>query len=184
MIMTTRSRNMALIAAGLLLPASLGACADEETGATSVPPTSDPPAADAPLEDGEHFGLVSVGVNESDEIVLGIDLAEMLTGEEAREAAVEEGFIEEDEELDTDFFISNPEPVIELVPIAPDAGITVISGTDTSQEVAVDAATFKTLYDGTYTGDPVYGIAAGQPIAMDLVVEDGMVSEAHAIYLP
>ena len=175
---------MAITAAGLFLAATLGACAQEDTGDTSVPPTSAPPATEAPLEDGEHFGLVSVGVDESDEIVLGIDLAEMLTGEEAREAAVEEGFIEEEEELDTDFYISNPEQVMELVPIAPDAEITVISGTDTSQEIVVDAATFKTLYDGTYTGDPLYGIAVGQPIAMDLVIEDGMVSEAHAIYLP
>lgn len=180
--MSTRSRTVAITAAGLLLAVALGACAQEDTGETSLPPTSAPPATEAPLEEGEHFGLVNV--DESDEIVLGIDLAEMLTGEEAREAAVEEGFIEEDEELDTDFYISNPEQVIELVPIAPDAEITVISGTDTAQKIEVDAATFKTLYDGTYTGDPVYGIVAGQPIAMDLVIEDGMVSEAHAIYLP
>jgi len=182
--MRTRSRTLAITAAGLLLAAALGACAQEDTGETSVPATSAPPTAEAPLEDGEHFGLVSVGVNESDEVVLGVDLAEILTGEEAREAAVEEGFIEEDEELDTDFYISNPEQVIELVPIAADAEITVISGTDTSQEISVDAATFKTLYDGSYTGDPVYGILAGQPVAMDLVIEDGLVSEAHAIYLP
>lgn len=137
-----------------------------------------------PIPDGEHFALVTVGEDESGEITLGIDLAEMLTGEEAREAAVEEGFIEEGEELDTDFYISNPDGVQELMHLAPDAEILVISGNDTSQHVQVDVETLQTLYDGTYVGDPIYGIAPGVPIAMDLVIEDGLVTEAHAVYLP
>jgi hypothetical protein len=39
-----------------------------------------------------------------------IDYAEMLTGEAARQAAIDAGFINPGEELDSDFFISNVNP--------------------------------------------------------------------------
>jgi hypothetical protein len=177
-----QARLMASLAmAGLLVGCATDA--GEPTPTTQPTPTTEAPGEPA-LADGEYFGFVTVGRDESGEITLGVDLAEMLTGEEAREAAVEAGDIEEGEDLPNDFFIANPDIVMELVDIADDAEITVISGSDTSQSITVDTVQLESLYEGTYSGDAVYGIVAGQPIVMDLVIEGGVVTEAHAVYLP
>jgi hypothetical protein len=180
------SRRAATALLALTIGGLLAACSGTAGGDTTTsqpPPTTETPGEPA-LPDGEYLAFVTVGKDETGEIVLGVDVAEMLTGEEARQAAVDAGVIGEGEDLPNDFFINNPEVVLELVSLAPDAEITVISGTDTSQQVAIDAQRLLALYEGTDTGEPVYGIVAGQPIVMDLVIEGGVVTEAHAVYLP
>lgn len=167
-------------AAALALAGLLVGCSP---GAVEPPPTPETPEEPA-LADGDYFAYITVGRDQSDEITLAVDLAEMLTGEEARQAAIDAGVIEEGEELPNDFFIDNPEIVMELIHLADDVEITVISGTDTSEQILIDGATLERLYEGTYSGDPIYGIPAGVPIVMDIVVEDGLITEAHAVYLP
>ena len=185
--MTASKRHrLALVAAALAVAGLLAGCSgttDQGTTTTQPPPPTQPPG-EQPLPDGEYFAYVTVGEDETGEIILGVDLAEMLTGEEARLAAIEAGVIEEGEDVPNDFFIDNPEVVMELVHLADDVEIMVISGTDTSQVITIDAAQLESLYEGTYSGEAVYGIIAGLPIAMELVVEGGVVTEAHAVYLP
>lgn len=148
---------------------------------------SDHPTDPTPVlspADGEMFALVTVGTDEGDAITFGIDPAQMLSGEEARQKAVEDGVIAEGEDLPNDFYIANDEKTLELVQLADDARISVISANDTSKYLAIDLEQLKQLWDGEYAGDPVYGIVPATPIAMDVTVKGGVVSEAQEVYLP
>ncbi|HEX6301513.1 MAG TPA: hypothetical protein VF148_13700 [Acidimicrobiia bacterium] len=137
-----------------------------------------------PIADGTWFAFVTVGEDETGEMTLGIDLAEMLTGEEARTAAIEDGEIAEGEDLPNDFYIDNDEQVLELLHVAGDAQFALISGSDTSEKILVDAPIFAEVYEGTYSGEPLYGVPSGTPIAMEVTITDGLVSGGDAVYLP
>lgn len=151
---------------------------------SSVVDDEQPPVLETPIADGEWFAFVTVGTDESGAIVPGVDLAEMLSGQEAHDAAVEAGVITEDEDLPNDFFIRNEAVVLELMKFSDDAEIKVISAVDVSSYVDVTAEQLVALYNGTYVGSEVYGVAVGQPIAMDIVVENGEIVSAVAVYLP
>ena len=53
-----------------------------------------------------------------------------------------------------------------------------------AERITVDTGTLVSLCEGTYQGPPVYGVVAHTPIAMDIAIEDGLVSAAEAVYLP
>jgi hypothetical protein len=137
-----------------------------------------------PIADGTWFAFVTVGEDEDGEMTLGIDLAEMLTGEEARVAAVDDGVIGEGDDLPNDYYIDNDQQVFELLHVAEDAQFTLISGSDTSEKVLVDAPILAEVYEGTYSDEPLYGVPAGTPIVMEVTVDDGLVSGGEAVYLP
>ncbi len=143
-----------------------------------------PPDVVAPIADGEWFAMVTVGTDEAGEVTLGVDLAEMLGGEEARLAAIEDGVIEEGEELPNDFYIRNPETVYELVHFSDAPQVTVISAVDPGSTIAISPEELLAVYSGEKVDDSIYGIVAGQPIVMDLTISDGVVAEAAAVYLP
>ncbi|HUF16019.1 MAG TPA: hypothetical protein VMQ46_09010 [Acidimicrobiia bacterium] len=164
---------------GLFLPVRV----DSGQGGGGPTPGTEPPGVPG-VPDGEWFGLVMVGEDETGEVTLGVDLAEMLTGQAAHDAAVEAGVISEGEDLPNDFFIDNPESVYELVYLADSPEITVLSGDDPSERLIIDVDQLVALYEGSYAGPPVYGIVAGEPIVMDLVIRDGLVADADAVYLP
>lgn len=167
-----------LLFVALLALATVGCSADADSDTTTTP------AAVQPIADGTWFAFVSVGEDETGAMTLGIDLAEMLTGEEARVAAVEDGALAEGEDVPNDFYIDNDEQVLELLQVSEDAQFALISGSDTSETVLVDATTLADVYEGTYTGEPFYGVSPGTPIAMEVTVTDGLVSAAEAVYLP
>lgn len=143
-----------------------------------------PPEVVAPIADGEWFAMVTAGTDEAGAVTLGIDLAEMLGGEEARQAAVEDGVIEEGEDLPNDFYIRNPEVVYELMQFSDAASIDVISAVDPGATLSISPGELLAIYSGEKVDDSIYGIVAGQPIAMDLTIRDGAVVEAAAVYLP
>ena len=162
----------------------LAACSDGGEGGdttTTAAPASSTTADTPAMEDGVWFAFVQVG---GDEGVLGVDPAQMLTGEEARLAAVDAGVIGEGEDLPNDFFILNEAEAFESVPIGDGAEFVLISGDDTSQQVIVDASTFAQIYSSGTHDQPVYGIPGGVPIVMNVTIEDGMVTGAEAVYLP
>lgn len=176
---TTVRRRRPFALAGIVLAVSLiSACSSPETSDTTEP---EPVPA---LPDGEVFAMITVGYDESGEVTLGVDLAEMLSGEKAREAAVEDGVISEGEDLPNDFYIDNDEVVYELLHFSDDPSITVISGNDTSQLIQIPADHLVQLWEGEYAGDPVYGIVASVPFPMEVTVADGVITEAEAVYLP
>ncbi|HEU4321219.1 MAG TPA: hypothetical protein VFS66_14205 [Acidimicrobiia bacterium] len=161
----------------------LAACSDggEATTTTTPAASTTAPATPTAIEDGVLFAFVEVG---DDGGVLRIDPAEMLTGEEAREAAVDAGIIGQGEDLPNDFFILNEVEGFEPVPVGDGAEFVLISGDDTSQQVLVDATTFAQIYDSGTHDEPVYGIPGGVPIVMNVTIADGVVTGAEAVYLP
>jgi hypothetical protein len=165
-----------VVVAGLAVAGAM-LLGDDDTGAT---PTTQPVTAQ-PIADGEWFSFVTVGEDETGAITLGVDVAEMLTGDEAKAAAVADGVIAAGEDLPNDFYTSNPEKVLELLHVS---GFTMLSGADPGAKIVVDAQILASLYDGTYTGEPIYGVVPGTPIAMDVTVNDGLVTGASEVYLP
>lgn len=156
-------------------------------GGCIVSSESDHPLDPTPvpaLADGEMFAFVTVGTDESDAITLGVDQADMVTGEEARQKAVEDGVIAEGEDLPNDFYIANDYRTLELMQLADDATISVISANDTSEYLEIDLERLKQLWDGDYGGDAVYRIVPSTPIAVDLTVKGGVISAAEEVYLP
>jgi hypothetical protein len=170
-------RRLAVVA---LVTTMLVAC----SGAGSEDGTTTTVAQGQPVADGTWFAFVTVGEDETGEMTLGIDLAEMLSGEEARVAAVEDGVIAEGEDLPNDLYIDNDEEVLELLHVSEGAQFDLTSGLDSSEKIHIDASILAMVYEGTYTGDPLYGVSAGTPIAMDVTISDGLVSDGQAVYLP
>lgn len=163
-----------------LLAVLLAACT------VSVTPEGQPeePEPTPALPDGEMFAFVTVGADETGGTTFGLDLAEMLTGEEARLKAIDDGVITEDDVLPNDFYIANDEETVQLIQFADDATITVVSANDTSQRISIDEDQLAQLWNGEYSGEPVYGVVPGTPIAMDVTVENGLVAQLGAVYLP
>ncbi len=106
----------------------------------------------------------------------------MLTGEEARRAAIEAGFISEGEDLPNDFFIANPDATVEVVPLSPDATYRLLlfaQGVPTETEV--DYTEFAAVLGGD-TVD-VYGVADGE-LPATIVVAGGVIVSVSQVYLP
>ncbi|HSM44969.1 MAG TPA: hypothetical protein VK969_08135 [Acidimicrobiia bacterium] len=168
-----------MVVLAVLLAVSAVACSG-----SGSPVLGEEPEPVPAIEDGEWFAFVIVGEDESGAMTLGVDLADMLTGEEARQAAIADGVIGEDEDLPNDFYIDNPAQVYELLHLAGESEIVVLSGTDPGEEVRIDADQLAALYEGEYAGEPVYGVVAGEPIAMNVTVADGVITVASMVYLP
>jgi hypothetical protein len=111
------------------------------------------------------------------------DPARMLTGDEARTAAVAAGVINQGEDLPNDFFISNPDLNTMTAELA--QGAFVVLGFDSNlaiTEVVLDRDAFVGVLNGV---DPetYYGIVAGQtPVTLHL--RGGVVTGAEQVYLP
>lgn len=149
-----------------------------------VEPEPVPPEPVPALPDGQLFAFVTMGTDETGARTVGVDVADLLSGEEARERAIEDGVIEEGEDLPNDFYIDNDEIRMELLHLADDLQIWVISGNDTTQLLEIDEDELWQLWEGEYGGEPVYGIVATTPIAMDVTIRDGEISGMKAVYLP
>jgi hypothetical protein len=153
--------------------------ATEDTPPVTV--VEPPPATDLP--DGRWFGFATVN-GDNGLTMVTIDLAEILTGEEARRAAVEAGVIEEGEDLPNDFFIHDPDDEIEILTLADAPVIKVLSATTPERFLSIDAATLESLFNGSYTGEPVYGITPDLAAPMNITVEDGFITIIESVYLP
>lgn len=159
---------------------SLDADTDEEDfAAPTTAPTTAPPA----LADGEWFGFVSA-VGEGRTMIVSFDEAKMLTGEAARQAAVDAGVIGPGDDLPNDFFIASQSEMSVELAVSDGAEFFVLSGMDPGVELVTDIDGFESLFSGSYDGPPVYGVVAGMPVAMQIDVSGGQLIEAHAVYLP
>lgn len=162
-----------------MLSLTLSSC-----GVFSSDTTEPAPEPVAAIADGEWFAMVIVGEDETAEMTLGVDLAEMLSGQAAIDAAIEDGFIGEGEDLPNDFYIRNPDLVYELLHLADEPQIVVLSGDDPSRGVLIDRSQLAELYEGTYVGEPVYGVVPHEPMPMNVTVRRGEITVASMVYLP
>ena len=166
------------------MAASLFTVSRSESGSGGDPePQPVPTTVAAPIEDGSWFGFVTI-VGDRTNPPLTVDLADLLTGKEAHDAAVKAGVISEDEELPNDMYIVNDKTENVDIEVAADADIEVLSADHPGESLSIGLADLSALYHGTYSGPAVYGIVDGQPIAMQLTVKDGKVIAATAVYLP
>lgn len=72
--------------------------------------------------DGRHFGYARAVRAD----VLEFDRAELLTGEEARRVAVEDGVIAPGDPIENDAYVRNPDRDVVSLPLAPDVAVTVV----------------------------------------------------------
>jgi hypothetical protein len=96
------------------------------TGPSTTATTEVLSSAETRLPNGDIKGMGFITkVWEKDGVrYLSIDYAEMLTGEEARQAAIEAGVIEPDEDLPNDYFIRNVNTKLREFTISPAVAIT------------------------------------------------------------
>jgi hypothetical protein len=146
---------------------------------TSTPPTTGAPVA---LPDGTLVGRVTI--DPSAPFTLTIDEVEILTGQAAHDAAVDAGIITEDEDLPNDMFIANPDDSATEASLTDEAVVEMLSGETPGTFLTVTVAELAALIDGSYSGAPVYGVAAGEPILMTITIESGAITALQAVYLP
>lgn len=153
----------------------------EPTTTTSIPDTTTTPPEAAPVPDGKSFAYVKE--IDGDRIV--IDLAELLTGEEARRAAVEDGLIGEGEDLPNDVYIRNTDKESYQLEVAPDAKIVVLVFDDGGSivEEQIKLNQLEVAFTGSFNGLTIYGLVAGEfPVTIE--IEGGVVTGFQQVYLP
>ncbi len=98
--------------------------------ATSPSPTGQPPPSPSPspaLEDGRHFGYIkSAQVTAQPQLII-FDLAYLLTGDEANQAAADRGL---ETPVPNDYFIVNDNPKLRVLPVAADMRILLLDWTN------------------------------------------------------
>jgi hypothetical protein len=154
----------------LILLACL-ACSEDAT------PTATP-GASVPTSTEEFFAFV-VSIDDSE---MTFDRAEILTGEEAHDAAVTAGVIGEDEDLPNDFFIANPDEESQTAALSA-AGTYVLLGFDEGQAIEEVAVDRDELVAALQDGEGYYGIVVGET-PMTLVISGGKVISATQVYFP
>lgn len=157
-------------AAALILLTCL-ACAEDAT------PTATP-GASVPTSTEEFFAFV-LSVDDSE---ITFDRAEILTGEEAHDAAVAAGVIGEDEDLPNDFFISNPDEASQTAALSA-AGTYILLGFDEGQAIEEVSVDRDELITALQDGEGYYGIVVGET-PMTLVTSGGEVIAATQVYFP
>jgi hypothetical protein len=106
---------------------------------------------------------------------LEVDPVRFLTGDEARAAAREAGFIQPGEDLPNDFWIDDPDDVVFALRLASDAAITVYDCAQSCESTGVSL------------GDLASGAARplnGRSAVYAIVLRDGLVVSLDEIYMP
>ena len=171
----------ALMLASFVL-VSCGQGATTTTTSTQPTTTSQPTSTTRPGETFEQFGFVRSLTGGT----LMFDPAEMLTGDEALDAAREDGIIGVDEDLPNDFYIRNLDQNDEWQIAVGSAAEFVLIGFDASGALAdspVSAAEFEALLSGSADSSGFYGFVPGD-VAMTLVLIGDTVASGNQTYLP
>ncbi len=166
--------------------AILGVACDDnsERASADVTPTGSASGTVAAGKASMPTGVTFVLVRGVEDGSLILDPADLLSGDEAVDAAREDGVLPSDEELPNDFYLRNLERESLIFTVAEDARFTLI-GFDASgglTDIEVDRATFEALLAG---GDAsaYYGFT---PTELPVVVEiqDAGVTGGRQQYLP
>ena len=157
---TTRHLPIASLVVAAL---AFAACGDDDSSAD--PPTQPPEdSAAEQLADGRYFGFLV-----ADGTAASFDVAELLTGPDADDAAADDGVIPEGGEIENDYYVRN----------ADDRETTVRFGEDVVVRVVdCDAGC------GLVRADAGALLARTTPTPVWLAISDGVVVEAEEQYLP
>lgn len=148
------------------------ACTDAGGGRPSASPS---PA----LEDGKHFGYIRSAQLTAEPRVIVFDLAELLTGDEANEAAAERG---EETPVPNDYFIVNDKRKVRELPVAPSLRILLLDWTDCCDTMfRADPRLFQESFDQTKYPPGNY---KGEFSPYWLTVRGGAVTRVEEPYFP
>lgn len=133
------------------------------------------------LPDGRTFAFVT-GLDAGGLIV---DQATLLTGPEALAAAIEDGAVDEDEDLPNGFYIRNESDASSGVEVATDATYVVLmfDGAGSLVETEIDHDELLALFEDDGASQRVYGFVP-EAFPVELVVQDGIIVGFDQVYLP
>jgi hypothetical protein len=112
--------RLLLTCAALVLFAAACGGGEEEKASQTPPPTTTLPGKGP----AEHFGYIRSVSTMGPVATLAFDEAEFLTGDEAQNAAEEDGVVPPGEPVPNDYYIRNPDKTTRTLRIADDAKIT------------------------------------------------------------
>jgi hypothetical protein len=142
--------------------------------------TNEPSASPSPaLEDGRNFGYIRSAQLTTEPQVIVFDLAYLLTGDEANQAAAERG---KETPVPNDYFIVNDNPRLRELPVAPGLRILLIDWTDCCDTMfRADPQLFQESFEQeTYPPGNYKGTFSGYW----LTVRDGAVTKVEEQYFP
>lgn len=173
--------SMAMIAAACTNAGS------EHTSGTPLPPTptaaspAGQPSASPPpaLKDGRHFGYIQSAQLRAKPRVILFDLAYLLTGDEANQAAADRGL---ETPVPNDYFIVNDNAKLRRLPVAPDLQILLLDWTDCCDAMfQANPQLFQESFDHKKYPSGNY---KGKFSGYWLTVKDGAVTKVEEQYFP
>lgn len=163
------------IAVVLTAGLALSACGGDDTAAPPDDTGSDPKPTATPDRPSQNEEVTGWLLALDDGRTISVDPVRFLSGQEAHDAAVEDGEISEDEELPNDFYIDDIAPDEATYDLDEEATVQLYDCSGGCELVDVALHDFV---DGSVIP---YG---GEHALIDLVVEDGVVVAITEQYVP
>lgn len=176
----------ALAACAVLVTMGVACGGSEPTSSPpSSSPTASPPAPPSPsetpvLEDGRHFGYIRTVDTGTAPHSLEFDLAQWFTGEEANEAAREDGAIGPEETVPNDYYIRNVNTRLRTLPFEDDVELAVIDWNNCCELREGELEPFAAAFEGHQPA----GSYRGSFSPYWLTVAGGEVVKIEEQYLP
>jgi hypothetical protein len=139
-------------------------------------PTSTTPGAE--LEDGRHFGYIESIDLETLPGSVVFDLAYFLTGEEANQAAAEDGY---ETPVPNDYYISNDNPRLRTLVVSPDVTIRLVDWGHSTGPFSADPRRFQESFA---LDEYPLGPYKGKFVPYWLTTKDAVVATIEEQYLP
>ena len=137
----------------------------------------------------EHAYVMDVETEDDGSYVLTIDSAQLLTGDEANQAAVEDGFIDEGGTVPGGYYIVNESSELEELVLDPDAPVALNVCLDDGEcdvPVGVSAELWVDMLNGTIPDGQLDGFKwyLGGNLPYALILDSGTVVGIEEQYLP
>ncbi|HOT79220.1 MAG TPA: hypothetical protein PKY13_04505 [Microthrixaceae bacterium] len=171
---TTTSSTTTTVADG-----GAGSTTTAAVGVTTTAGGSDAASADA-VPDGTSFGYVTA-INIGGSTVT-IDIAELLTGDAAVTAAIEDGALEPGEtSIDNDYYVRNKNPKLRTVTVGPTAPVNVLSSPGSPDLESGNLQKLAEALTAVPVGDPAEG---GPRLPVQIVARGGLISRIDEVFFP
>jgi len=171
---TTTSSTTTTVADG-----GAGSTTTAAVGVTTTAGGSDAASADA-VPDGTSFGYVTA-INIGGSTVT-IDIAELLTGDAAVTAAIEDGALEPGEtSIDNDYYVRNKNPKLRTVTVGPTAPVNVLSSPGSPDLESGSLQKLAEALTAVPAGDPAEG---GPRLPVQIVARGGLISRIDEVFFP
>jgi hypothetical protein len=171
---TTTSSTSTTVADG-----GAGSTTTAAVGVTTTAGGSDAASADA-VPDGTSFGYVTA-INIGGSTVT-IDIAELLTGDAAVTAAIEDGALEPGEtSIDNDYYVRNKNPKLRTVTVGPTAPVNVLSSPGSPDLESGSLQKLAEALTAVPAGDPAEG---GPRLPVQIVARGGLISRIDEVFFP